>query len=250
MNTSPQAGGHESPSLASPEVPGQAYELKFDVDEAVAARVEEWARRRLAPDPHADSALGGAYRTTTLYFDTPALDVYHRTTGYRTRKFRVRRYGMMTWVFLERKTKRGDAVRKRRAAVPDTEVAMLAEAKAPPDWAGAWFHRRVHARGLRPACRIAYLRTAHVGDCAEGALRLTLDREVRGVMAQHWRATSVEGGLPLLHGRVILELKFLNALPLPFKELVEKLSLAPSPVSKYRLCVEAWGMHDREKARA
>src|SRR5262249_32058705 len=182
------------------------------------------------------------YRTTSLYFDTPELDVYHRTPSYRRRKFRVRRYGATPGFFLERKSKWGDRVEKRRTPVPEEELALLAHPMSIVTWPGHWFHRRLLLRRLRPACQIVYQRTAYVGSCAEGPLRLTLDRRLHGVLTEEWNLTPFEGGLPLLTGRVILELKFRAALPMPFKEVVASLRLSPHTVSKYRLCREAWGV--------
>src|SRR5438270_569717 len=94
--------GFESPSLGSPGG-APAYELKFLIGAAQAREVEARARRCLTLDPHGDPALGGAYRTTSLYFDTPTLDVYHRTAAHKGHKLRARRYGSMPCVFLERK---------------------------------------------------------------------------------------------------------------------------------------------------
>src|SRR6516164_4946790 len=157
--------------LVPPLLQPAAFELKFLLDEARAQEVESWARVRLALDPHGDPALGGAYLTTSLYFDTPELDVYHRSRGYKRRKFRVRRYGAAPWAFLERKSKWGDRVEKRRAAVPGEELALLANPMSVVTWPGHWFHRRLVARRLGPACRVSYHRTAYVGACAEGPLR-------------------------------------------------------------------------------
>src|SRR5436305_1036093 len=121
------AVGFESPSLApAGGGEGPAYELKFLLDETRAQEVEAWARRRLLLDPHGDPALGGAYQTLSLYCDTPDLDVYWGRPSYKRRKFRVRRYGAAPWVFLERKSKWGDRVAKRRSPVPGEEVALLA----------------------------------------------------------------------------------------------------------------------------
>jgi hypothetical protein len=72
-------------------------------------------------------------------------------------------------------------------------------------------------------------------------MRVTLDRDIRGILSNSWRLEPFEGGLPLLKGRVILELKFTEAAPLPFKQLMNDLRLTPQSVSKYRLCREAWG---------
>jgi hypothetical protein len=230
-----------SPSLVLGNGEAPAYELKFLLDEAAARQIEGWARSQLAPDPHGEAALGGAYRTTSLYSDTPELAVYNRMASYRRRKFRVRRYGDHPGLFLERKSRWGDRVAKRRTAIHPVELAFLAEPDSDANWAGHWFHRRLTARRLGPACRVAYTRLAFVGVCPESPLRLTLDRELYGVLAQGWSLAPVENGLPLLNGKVIVEFKYRLALPLPFKELVADLRLTPAVVSKYRLCREAWG---------
>src|SRR5262245_8503319 len=116
-----------SPSLSTTANGAEpAYELKFLIDEAAARWIENWAASRLATDPHGDPALSGAYQTTTVYCDTPEMDVLHRSDGYRLRKFRARRYGAANWAFLERKSKSGDRVSKRRAAIPNEELSLLA----------------------------------------------------------------------------------------------------------------------------
>jgi hypothetical protein len=237
------AAGFESPSLRSPgDGVGPAYELKFRLDEAQAQAVEAWAQQRLMLDPHGDPALGGAYRTTSVYCDTPELDVYHGTASYKRCKFRIRRYGSVPWAFLERKAKWGDRVEKRRTAVPDGELALLAHPLSMVSWPGHWFHRRLLLRRLRPACRIVYQRTAYVGSGTAGPLRLTLDRRIRGVLTSDWSPGPSEGGRLLLTGQVILEFKFRATLPALFKEMVQDMRLNPAMVSKYRLCREAWGV--------
>jgi hypothetical protein len=235
------AAGFESPSLTASAAGAPAFELKFLLDEARAQEVEAWAHARLVLDPHGDPALGGAYRTTTVYTDTPGLDVYHRSPSFKRSKYRVRRYGSAPRVFLERKSKSGDRVAKRRAAVPGEELFTLAQPMSLLTWPGHWFHRRLLERRLGPACRIAYQRTAYAGSCPDGPLRLTLDRRIRSLLTDEWNLDPFEGGLPLLNGHVILEFKFRSALPVPFKSLVQALRLSPAAVSKYRLCREAWG---------
>ncbi len=238
--TSPQTGaGFESPSLVAPvSGAGPAFELKFLLPESQGQEVEAWVRSRLALDPHGDPALDGAYRTTSLYCDTPEQDVYHRTPTYKRRKFRVRRYDAAPWVFLERKSKKGDRVAKRRVAVPDEELPQLTHPMSVLSWTGHWFHRSLRFRRLQPACLIAYQRTAFVGPGPHGPLRLTMDRRIRGILSNNWHPVPFEGGVPLLIGQTILELKFRMAMPTLFKELVQTMRLNPGTVSKYRLCRE------------
>jgi VTC domain-containing protein len=247
------AAAFESPSLSAKCAgAGPAFELKFLLTETQARQIEDWARRHLALDPHGDPALGGAYQTTSLYCDTPQLDVYHRAPSYKRRKFRVRRYGDSDWTFFERKSKWGDRVAKKRVAIPDEELVHLTRPMSLIDWPGHWFHRSLNMRRLQPACLIAYHRLAYFGSCPESPLRLTLDRRVRGILSSDWRIVPFDAGLPLLTDQVIVELKFRTALPTPFKALVHDLHLTPGAVSKYRRCREAWGVPPahREAANA
>jgi hypothetical protein len=230
------AAGFESPSLSLPDAgAGPAFELKFLTSAREAERVEAWARRRLTPDPHGES---GTYSTTTLYLDTPFLDVYHKGPGYRRSKYRVRRYGACAWAHLERKTRKGDRVGKRREVLPLAELPNLLGSGG----AGTWFGPRVAERLLRPSCLLGYARTAFVGSAAGGPVRLTLDRSVVGAPAAGWAVPAGVEGRELLPGEAIVELKFRSALPGVFRELLGALPGLRPGRSKYGVCVEAWGL--------
>ena len=155
-------------------------------------------------------------------------------------------------VHLERKSKGGDRVSKRRVQVPLDDVTLLATTEPSDAWSGQWFHQRVHLKQLLPAARVTYHRAAYVGSCEEGPLRLTIDRQICGTLSSDWSLESNGDSRPLLADKVILELKFLRSLPGLFKNLVRDFRLNPASVSKYRLCREAWdGLHaDRESIRA
>ncbi|MGE3803498.1 MAG: polyphosphate polymerase domain-containing protein, partial [Gemmataceae bacterium] len=171
-----------SPGLAQQEG-GPAFELKFQLTMEEAALVEAWARARLQTDPH---GVNGCYRTTTVYCDTAQLDVFHRSTGFRRSKYRLRRYGEAGTVHLERKTRKGDHVRKRRCEVPGNEVGLLAQDSSSDDWAGRWFHQRIRTLELRPICRVAYERTAFFGQSGGLPVRLTIDRNLAGTANLDW----------------------------------------------------------------
>src|SRR6185503_18077472 len=97
-------------------------ELKFVLNRTAANALADWARSHLSPDPNAADPTG-SYRTTSLYFDTPRLDVYFRRGSCSRAEFRVRRYNDSETVFLERKLKIGDRLSKRRSEAPVDDLA-------------------------------------------------------------------------------------------------------------------------------
>ena len=211
-----------------------ARELKFLLDERQAPALREWARARLARDGFGSGPHGDDYTTTSLYFETPQFDVYHRRGSYGRSKFRIRRYGTAEIVFLERKFRTHRLLAKRRTTVPLPEMDHLAAPEPRAGWPGFWFHRRVLLRRLEPLIQMSYDRTARVGMANAGPMRMTIDSNLR-VLPMPDRAFIPGVGFPLIEGHCIVELKYRVELPALFKELVETFRLAPSPVSKYRI---------------
>jgi hypothetical protein len=218
-----------------------AFELKFQLPEQQARSIAAWARQHLNLDPYGVPELDHAYRVHGLYFDTPALDVFHRSPGYKRKKYRLRRYGSAALVFLEQKRKSAGRVAKRRVQVDEAELERLRETPIELAWHAAWFHRRISVRKLQPSCLISYERQAYIGHNGEGPLRLTLDRRIRSRLADRWAVEEAVDGLPMLTDQVLLELKFRRHLPAVFKGLMQDFSLTPGPLSKYRLAIQALG---------
>jgi hypothetical protein len=194
---------------------------------------------RIPPDPHA--AADGCYSIRSLYLDTDAFDVYHRTPGFSRSKYRLRRYGDESLVYLERKTRANGWVTKQRTAVPEAELALLAYAD-PDGWAGGWFRERIRERRLAPRCEIGYRRLARVGEAEGAPIRLTVDRQIRCAPAAALAFGAHDGPGAVLSERTILEIKFQHALPQLFKSLLREFSLVPSRSSKYRRAVELCGL--------
>lgn len=235
----------QSPSLrSSGKGVLPAYEMKFLVEENLALDVEALIQRDLTPDPHGDPQYGHAYRTTTLYCDTPQFDVFHRVESHKHLKFRLRRYGAEPWVFLERKTKCGQRVRKRRTTARHDELGQLGNPSPPADWNGRWYYEQLRRRELQPVLSVTYVRQAYIGACEQGPLRVTFDRNVCGAPAADWELNQVNDGVPVLAGQVICEFKFQGALPAKFKAVIAALHLTPTSVSKYRHCLRASGLAD------
>lgn len=240
----PNADISLSPSLqSSTEQNGAAYEMKFLLTEDEALKLAEGFRYILSPDPHGtDGFAAGEYSVTTVYSDTPTFDTYHRQKGYTGRKYRLRRYGQEEIVYLERKSKRGKKVKKRRISLSQQELCWLNQANCDPNWEGAWFKQQLSERRLSPILTVMYRRQAFVGDCPEGPMRLTFDRCVTGLHTRDWQVDPFHDGSKILEDQVICEFKFRGTLPTPFKAVIEAQRLSPTSVSKYRLCLAATGV--------
>ena len=211
-------------------------EVKFLVDSATAEAIRRWASPRTAPDPHGSGPTGDQYRTTTLYFDTEAFDVYWRRGSYGRSKLRVRRYGDADQAFVERKLRTNAVLVKRRTMVCVSSLRSLADARV-EDGPGRWFHDRLRMRRLAAVCQVSYARTARVLRTPHGVARLTLDTDLRAQSILHPEYQPGHG-VPVNGTSTIVEVKFSVALPALFKLLVEEFRLEPMRVSKYRLAMD------------
>jgi hypothetical protein len=219
-----------------------AYELKFVLDEKQSHEVESLLAGHLVRDPFALPELGSAYRINTVYCDTPAFEVFHGVGSSRRRKYRVRTYGApdsRSLIYLERKTKVGQKVRKKRATIEASELAALSTFQPREGWHADWFHRQLLIRRLNPICCVSYLRTAYVGANDMGPIRLTFDRNLSGYATTGWLPNSAAEPIPFLAGRVVCEFKFRGTLPTLFKSAIQSLQLTSCGNSKYRHCLLA-----------
>ena len=237
----PPAVDSTSPSLRN-DHDGNAFEIKFLLPFAVAKEVLDRARRHMQLDPHCEPQLGEAYEVHGLYFDTNDFHVYHRLNSHAVHKLRLRRYGRMPSVFLEHKAKVKGRVRKHRTPLEDDQIPMLVAPRLPEAWTGSWFRKRLKSRRLHPTCEVSYLRTAFMGSDGAESFRLTIDRHLRCRRFVGWDVRGVDEGIFVLENQMIMELKFCDAMPLFFKNLLADLKLAPESVSKYRMSVEACGL--------
>jgi len=211
----------------------RARETKFVADVALYPKLVEWARQRLGPDGHGAGPYADEYATSTLYFETDGFDVYRRTGSYGRSKYRIRRYGAAEAVFLERKFRTERLLAKRRTIVPLSMVARLSTDRPAEDWPGYWFHRRLQLRRLRPLVQLSYDRVARVGQSASGPIRLTIDRNLRGLPLPDF-AFMPPIGQPFLEQRCIVEVKYQMTLPVLFREMAETFCLDVEKISKFR----------------
>src|SRR5207249_484790 len=142
---------------------------KFLIDLPLASEVREWARVNLTADPYGAGPAADAYTITTLYLDTKNFDVLQRNNSYGRAKYRVRRYGECDRVFVERKMKVNDKVRKRRSELPACELDALRNSHHPQGPA-YWFQRRMRVRQLAPVCCVTYNRIARMASTERGPI--------------------------------------------------------------------------------
>ncbi len=224
-----------------------AYELKFYVGNHQAEALKSWVRERLQADPHGGGPYADSYRVSSIYFDTQAFDVLARRGSFARSKYRVRRYNHGEVIYLERKTRGQYRVFKRRSAAALVSLGRLQESQ-PADWEGRWFHRRLLARALRAVSRVDYQRIARIGNSDYGPVRLTLDQELLAWPAGGLNFEVGGQGVPLSSQQLILELKFGNAMPAIFKELIREFSPRLEGISKYRLASLALGLAPKAMA--
>lgn len=224
----------DTPNIDSRETRDWAREIKFLVDASMRADIVEWSRENLRADGNGTGPFHDEYLTTSLYFETPDFDVFHRNRSYGRSKYRARRYGTLDFVFLERKFRTDRLLAKRRTTVSLPEVQRLAEPTADPTWRGYWFHRRVLLRRLQPLMQMSYERVARVAQAQHGLLRVTVDNNLR-VLPMPDRAFIPGVGFPLIEDKCIVEVKYRVELPALIRRFAEEFKLQPMAVSKYRI---------------
>lgn len=208
------------------------HETKFLIPIEKAPAVLEWARQQMEPDPHGKGAHLDEYLVQSLYLDTPEWHVFRKIGSYGRAKYRVRRYSGESWLFLERKMKRGGLVRKRRTTINIQELPEFASLPA-----GQWYDRRLQLRQLAPMVYIQYDRVARQKMTSDGLLRLTMDRALHFNTEVKWHWPG-RGGTPFLTEFAILELKYLQ-LPALAKKCIAEFNLTQGPASKYRMALRA-----------
>lgn len=193
-------------------------------------------------DPHASA---GEYRVYSLYFDDlQDTALRQKLDGVENRdKFRLRYYnGDLSFLRLEKKSKRGNLCQKRSASLPlDQAKAVLAGRpqvlKQCEDPLLMEFYARL-CRGLRPVTLIVYRREPFV--YAPGNVRITIDRDIRtGIYARCLdaaQATLVPAAAPENGEPLVLEVKYDAFLPDLIRQAIHLEGRPWTAFSKYVQC--------------
>ncbi len=219
----------------------QRYEKKYVLDANLAKELEF----RLMPFVKPDSY--GIYEIANLYFDTDDYSIIRasieKPVVYKE-KLRLRCYGIPKRddkVFLELKKKFNDVVYKRRVPIILADAEKYLTSGIKPAYADQqiineidWFINMYH-----PATKafIAYDRAAFFSKEAKD-LRITFDRNIR------WRSSQLDltkgnWGFPILDSnKVLMEVKFLETMPLWLSCLLSEMEIYGSSFSKYGTCYQ------------
>ncbi len=229
----------QSPALATKNQSADAFEMKCLLDEATATAIEQQLTSKLQMDQFCAGSASGQYQIITLATDTHDYSVFRRSPGFGQRKFRVRRYGSESWGYLERKTRRGNRVRKIRSRIDLSELVKLQEPALDESdsWEGDWFRTAVRQRLLQPVCLMSYDRRAWFGNSENGPIRLTFDRNLLAGLTSSWNTDASGLALPVTDRNVICEFKFSGGMPVIFKSVIQQFGLNPGGFSKYRHCL-------------
>lgn len=226
-------------------IPGRPrYELKFLLAAAEKSRFLSLIRDGIRPDRHGDDH--GAYRVSSLYYDTMDWQAYYeKLDGVLLRKkFRLRYYGLPQEKpevsFFEIKHRYGNLISKERASLSPESCARLLKLESDLDELGnlsgpmaarvLGFH---HQSPLSPALIVSYLRHAWTG-VEDEDLRVTFDHFLTAHPADDYLSPGQGAGLPFLSpDQIVLEIKFNRNLPRWLQQRLIQHRLRPVRYSKY-----------------
>lgn len=228
------------------------HEFKYILNESMAAIILKYVENL---GLRKTSVNNGGYKVTSLYFDTPSLhDYYAKIGGFSHRKkLRARIYdakfhGGNDPVWLEVKEKHDMNIFKRRASVPRImwndfikDWSLHKSGIAKHDTLLNNFCSRFLREGYMPQIVIRYDRIVFE-ERFLSEIRMTFDSNIE---ACKWRDYVYNGQyIPVKKGQTVLEIKFREALPWWFGDMVRRFHLSRSAFSKYTNSIDAVNRHN------
>lgn len=225
----------------------------------------DWVRHAIAPfcqlDPFAAKQPRNRYSINSLYFDTPALALYHANIVEHVDRFklRIRDYPDSPGgpVFFEVKRRINDVISKTRGRVPYDCWKQALEEPGQFDWNALGLHHRhaverfatlMHLHVASPKTLVRYEREPYFSVVDDYA-RVTFDRNIRSQRVdtltltepnKHWRNMDDAATMKSSRSLLVLELKFTSAVPSWMVNMVASLNLNRLAFSKYGTSVIAW----------
>lgn len=218
---------------------GFRHEEKYFISTAAARMLQGRLRAGLRRDGHAGE--DGRYFIRSLYFDDYLQSgLLDKVEGVEKReKFRIRFYDMDDrFIRLELKQKIGSLTRKKSAPLTRAQADAILAGDTWPLWdiddpLLRNFYLKARTRLLRPTVIVDYRREAYVFR----DVRITLDSDLHSGQYRTDLFSPEPYTLPVLPSdRLVLEIKYDDALPYTVRQLLRPLSAARCAISKYELC--------------
>lgn len=222
------------------------HEFKYLIRSERCAEIESFVSPHLELDKYSQSRARNSYTVRSIYYDSPAFTCYYeKYNGEKNRrKYRVRTYNDSAATFLECKQRRGGTYTKQKVRLRDEKLTALDERHGldatilnPSDVFGQLL-LRMDRWQYQPTALVVYDRIAYVYPGQQDTIRITFDRNLRGLVFPELDEIREEAHLaPLLYGWTILEVKFNDIVPRFLDKLVAMFELQRQACSKYGLCI-------------
>ena len=222
-------------------IPDPRHEVKYFISLPAYYQLRSVLSPVLYRDRHADAR--GEYFIRSLYFDDAYDSAYYqKISGIEIRnKYRIRIYNCSDeLIFLERKHKHGDLISKDSVRITRRLCDQLIEGRCDGLHASnnqllQDMFREMRTRALRPRVLVDYTREAFTHPAED--IRITFDKDLRsGLFSHDLFNAQVNGVPPLVHGKMILEVKYNRYLPEYIRSLLSTVPSQLSAISKYTLC--------------
>lgn len=224
--------------------PGKAPSLRHEWKHQINPQEDLVLSQRLGKLFPRDGNAGpdGAYRVTSLYFDTPYDSALREKLDgvNRREKFRLRYYGTdLSFLRLEKKYKVNGLCGKRSARLTQEQAERLlrGDARFLLDTGDALLlelYSKIQGQGLRPKTIVRYDREAFL--YAPGNVRITLDRDIRTGLGS---VDFLNPGVFCVRAAgpgTVLEVKYDAFLPEIVRMAVQVPGRRAAACSKYALC--------------
>ena len=224
--------------------PGKAPSLRHEWKHQINPQEDLVLSQRLGKLFPRDGNAGpdGAYRVTSLYFDTPYDSALREKLDgvNRREKFRLRYYGSdLSFLRLEKKFKVNGLCGKRSARLTQEQAERLLDGDArflldAGDTLLLELYSKIQGQGLRPKTIVRYDREAFL--YAPGNVRITLDRDIRTGLGS---VDFLNPGVFCVRAAgpgTVLEVKYDAFLPEIVRMAVQVPGRQAAACSKYALC--------------
>lgn len=212
-------------------------EIKVSMPRDRAYGLVAWLDARAPRDTYSEGEEG--YVVSSIYFDTPELEILSGLYERADSRYRVRWYGDDERAWFERKMRMGNAVSKRRWETSAEVLRTMSSDHS--DQLPPAFEDGMNNGRLGPVLALGFRRIAW--EPAPG-IRIAIDRDIRTAAADSVDAARVPPlSAPVAEGRAILELKSDGDLTHELLEAtLSEAAFLPVGLSKFSLAAATLGL--------